>query len=423
MKRKWYRLDNAALIFPATMRRSWNNVFRESVTLTEEIDPEILSQAANDIRPRFPTFFVRLRTGFFWYYLEEIRENVRVRPEYAYPLTRMSRLKLRKCCIRILYFENRIAVEFFHSVTDGNGALVFVQNLAARYLELKYRIDIPSELSILKLDEAPKPEEIRDCFPLCSGKNPMSRKEEIAYRLHGELELDGFKHLTTGILPTEDLVRVSHLHHCTVSAFLSAVMACAIQEKQSAERPERRYRPVKITLPVNLRKLYNADTLRNFILTVNIGFNPKDGDYSFDEICAQMSHQIAIEAIPQKMGSRIAANVQPASNPLLRICPLFLKTLVMRMVYADSGERNGCINVSNLGEAKIPEAMMPYVKRFEFIIGVQLSYPNNCSVISYNGRTFINMIRNTKDSELERLFFSKLVELGIPVKIESNERR
>lgn len=423
MKRKWFRLDNAALIFPATMRKSWNNVFRESVTLKDTIDPEILSQAVNDIQPRFPTFFVRLRTGFFWYYLEEIKGHVTIRPEYAYPLTRMSLLNLRKCCIRVLYFENRIAVEFFHSVTDGNGALVFLQNLAARYLELKYGINVPVQNSILDLGEHPKPEELRDCFPLCSGKNPMSRKEETAYRLHGELEPDGFKHLITGIIPTDSLIEAAHAHRCTVTAFLSAVMAYAIQQKQSAERSEKHLKPVKITLPVNLRKMYNVDTLRNFILTVNVGFNPKDGDYSFDEICSQISHQLAYEAVPQKMKSRIAANVLPASNPLLRIAPLFLKTAAMRLVYANSGEKTGCINISNLGETRIPDAMVPYITRFEFIIGVQLSYPNNCSVISYNGRTFVNMIRNTKDSELERLFFSKLVELGVPVKIESNERR
>jgi hypothetical protein len=32
------------------------------------------------------------------------------------------------------------------------------------------------------------------------------------------------------------------------------------------------------------------------------------------------------------------------------------------------------------------------------------------------------MIRGIRDSELERLFFSSLVEMGIPVDIESNRR-
>ena len=33
------------------------------------------------------------------------------------------------------------------------------------------------------------------------------------------------------------------------------------------------------------------------------------------------------------------------------------------------------------------------------------------------------MIRNIRQSELEQRFFSRLVELGIPVFVESNEKR
>ena len=40
----WMPLDNAALIFPAIRRKNWNNVFRESVTLTETIDPVLCSR-------------------------------------------------------------------------------------------------------------------------------------------------------------------------------------------------------------------------------------------------------------------------------------------------------------------------------------------------------------------------------------------
>ena len=94
----------------------------------------------------------------------------------------------------------------------------------------------------------------------------------------------------------------------------------------------------------------------------------------------------------------------------------------MEGVYRRAGEIGGCINISNLGNMELPEAMRPYVERMDFIIGPQRSYPNNCSVLGYDGRTCINMIRNIKESELERRFFSALVEEGVPVEIESSER-
>ena len=155
MKKQWYRLDNAALIFPAVMRKNWNNVFRVSVTLKEKVDPKILEQAAADLLPRFPTMYVRLRTGFFWYYLETVSEAPRAEEDYAWPLTPMTRRKLKKCCIRILYYQNRIAVEFFHSVTDGTGGMTYLQNLTARYLTLKEGTFIPAEGRILDPADPP----------------------------------------------------------------------------------------------------------------------------------------------------------------------------------------------------------------------------------------------------------------------------
>ena len=52
-----------------------------------------------------------------------------------------------------------------------------------------------------------------------------------------------------------------------------------------------------------------------------------------------------------------------------------------------------------------------------------LSVPENFPVkFSYGGKTYINMIRNIRESDLERRFFSSLVELDVPVHIESNTR-
>ena len=46
-----------------------------------------------------------------------------------------------------------------------------------------------------------------------------------------------------------------------------------------------------------------------------------------------------------------------------------------------------------------------------------------CACISYEDKLYISFSRIIKEAELERLFFTKLVEMGIPVTIESNSRR
>lgn len=42
---RWVRLDNAAKIYPAARRKNWSNVFRQSVTLSDDVDMGVLKSA------------------------------------------------------------------------------------------------------------------------------------------------------------------------------------------------------------------------------------------------------------------------------------------------------------------------------------------------------------------------------------------
>ena len=419
--RKWYRLDTAALIFPAIARRDWCNAFRLSATLTEKVDETVLQRAVDDLRPRFPSFFVTLRRGLFWYYLEESQRPVAVREDFAYPLTFMRRKELRQNCLRVLVWENRVAVEMFHSLSDGRGGTVFLCSLLARYLEIRYGIAVPKEDPIRDLTQPPPAEEMEDSFFRYAAQAPSSRAETRAFRLGGTGDADGFKTLTCGIVDTKALLDAAHAFGVSVTAFLGAVMAQSIIGMQQSLRPVRRQKPVKITFPVDLRRLFPSRTLRNFSLVVNAGVDPRFGEYSAKELSLALWHQLCAGATRQNMAGMIASNVEPQQNTALRLAPVFLKNAVMNLIYRRS-EAGGCLNISNLGQITLPEAMRAYVKRLDFVIGPQKSYPNNCSVVSFGGKTCINMIRNIRESELERRFFSALVELGVPVEIECNRR-
>ncbi len=420
MQKKWYRLDTAALIFPVIRRRDWCNVVRMSATLMEDIDSSLLQRAAEDLRHRFPSFYVSLHTGMFWHYLEEYSGPIRVQKDYAYPLTFMSRSETRHCCLRIFYYRNRIAIEFFHVITDGRGGCTYLANLLRRYITLKYGAEIPASGILKDLTEKPKPEELEDSFLKHGAKVAASRAEPKSYRLHGHKEAWGFRHLITGIVDSDALLAAAHRYNVSVTAYLAAVMAKSIIEIQDTEAPLALRRPVKITIPVDLRRLYGSETLRNFSLVLNLGVDPRFGSYSLQDLCTSISSQLKAYATPQYMAGMIAANVLPQKMPALRVVPIGLKGAVMNSVYRRSGESGGCLNISNLGSLRLPDEMEQYIRRLEFIIGPQRSYPNNCSVLSYNGRTYINMIRNICESELERRFFSALVEEGLTVDIESN---
>jgi len=54
------------------------------------------------------------------------------------------------------------------------------------------------------------------------------------------------------------------------------------------------------------------------------------------------------------------------------------------------------------------------------ILGRSRGKSTSVTSISYKDNMYITFSRNIKESEFERLFFTKLVELGIDVYIESN---
>lgn len=422
MPLRWVRLDNAAKIYPAARRNNWSNVFRQSVTLADDVDTDVLKSALEVAVKRFPSIAARLRKGVFWYYLEQMAAAPDIREEYSYPLTHMSRGEMRKCAFRVIVFRNRIAVEFFHSLTDGTGALIFLKNLVAEYLEQKYSISLPLEDGILDRKAPPKEEELEDCFPKNAGPVPASRKDTDAWHMSGEPQRDGFLHLTCFKVSVEEALAMAHHYHVTMTVFMSAVMMKALLNLQNEKNPNaRRRKRIKLLIPVNLRQLFPCSTLRNFAMYTVPELDPRLGEYTFEEICAVIKHKIGAEFTPKHMGSVIATNVGDEQNPLVRLIPLPIKNLVMKAIFDSVGEKKSCLTLSNLGQVKVPAVMASYIRRFDFILGVQAAAPYNCGMLSYGDTIYINFIRDIKDAELERHFFAVLQELGLSVTVESNE--
>ena len=420
---RWMKLDNAAKIYPAAKRRNWNNFFRISATLTEPVDVAVLRSALDVTARRFPSIAVRLRRGMFWYYLEQIPHSPAIQEEKSCPLAHAPFPEVRQCAFRVLVYHNRFAVEFFHALTDGTGGLTFFKTLLAEYLSQKYGLTIPAGDGVLGRLEEPDAEELEDSFLRYAGNIKASRKEATAWHLTGTPEKDGFKDLVTLMIPAPALKECAKAHGVTVTELLCAAMMQAICQLQAEKVPQRsRRKPVKVLLPVNLRNLFPSKTLRNFASYITPEVDPRMGDYTFDEICAAVHHRMGLENNPQTMRAKFAANVASEQSPLLRVMPLFIKNLAMKAVFDTVGECKSCLCLSNLGVVRLPEVMAPYVARMDFIIGVQAKAPHNCGVLTWNDTVYINCIRSIREPELELHFYRVLHQLGLPVKVESNQR-
>ena len=422
-KLRWMRLDNAAKIYPASRSQNWSNVFRLSATLKEKVDREVMQSALDVTVRRFPSIAARLRRGVFWYYLQQLDHVPQIREENSYPLARMSKAEIRRCALRVIVYQNRVAVEFFHSLTDGNGALVFLKTLLAEYLQQKHGIHVPAEHGVLGRLEEPSEEEMEDSFQKYAGPVQVSRQGTNAWKPTGTPEADGFLHVTCLRMDVKAVLEKAHAYGVSLTAFLCACMMQALQDLQREKVPNvRQRRHIKVLVPVNLRRLYPSRSLRNFVLYTTPEIDPRLGEYSFPEICDAVRHRMGLEVNAKYMSRLIATNVGSERSVLVKLMPLFIKNAVMKLVFNAVGERKSCLSLSNLGAVKLPEVMEPYVERFDFILGVQATSPYNCGVLSYGNTLYINFIRNIREPELEYHFYRVLREMGIPVEAESNQR-
>ena len=147
---------------------------------------------------------------------------------------------------------------------------------------------------------------------------------------------------------------------------------------------------VKIAMPVNLRRFFPSDTLRNFITMVYPGIDPRLGTYTFEEVVTQ-THNFMRYYINEKfLRGDITTNAATQTNPFIRIVPLFLKDFIVSRFYASVQDKNSSAGLTNMGLLAVPEDMKPHIERFDIYMGQPFSRRTNCAIITYEDILTIN---------------------------------
>jgi hypothetical protein len=414
----WYRLDNAAKIYPAIRNRKWASVFRLSVVLRENVRPDLLQRALDTTLKRIPGFAVKMKAGLFWYFFERNSEKPMVQQDVANPCMRMFGSGNGNYLFRVRWFGRRIALEMFHSVTDGYGGLTFLKTLTAEYLKLCGH-DIPAAHGVLDCSEAPRPEEMEDNFAkYAKFRVVRSRKESRAYRLPGT-ELPPYNiRLVTGLIPLDRILAEARRRGVSLTEYLAGAYIYVLYNIQKACGGKH---PVKVSVPVNMRRFYDSTTLRNFSSYINPGIDPRYGDYTLDEVISLTHHYLRYEITEKHLNARVAKNVKSERNFATRMLPLFAKNFALSMVFRFVGESRFTSTMSNLGPVDVPDEMKPHIEYFEAQLGPSLYNKVNFAVTSYGGTLCVSFTSKIVEPYVEREFFSFLVRQGISVKVFSNQ--
>ena len=419
LPKRWFKVDNAGKIFPGQRTETWSNVFRVSVVLKEKIVPEILEQALEDVLPRFPCFDVKIKKGFFWYYLQE--------NEYAAPPVMLDvnnpchRIKWNEnnhFLFKVYYYDKRISVDFFHVLTDGYGGSLFLCTLAARYLTL-CGYDISVGGNVLDINEPATEDEINDAFvKFANSKAKLKKFNKFVYHAKGTKLPNHRINITTGFMPVDALKKKAAEYNATITEFLGALLLYIHYQKQNRECYKKK--DVSVQIPVNLRRTFPTNTFRNFSLCYSVRIDPNMGEYTFEEVVKQVSLYLRYINNEKQLNAMISNNLKLESNPVSRMLPLFIKDAAVGLSFLLTGEQTTSVLLTNLGIVKLPKDMEPFVDKFIFMAGPGKLNGARCGASSLGNCLALTFANIYAESDIEREFFTSLVKMGIHVKVESN---
>ena len=409
----WRRLDNTGKIFPLIANENLSNVFRISVTLKEEIEPQLLQQALEEVLPHFEGFQVKMKRGFFWYYFESNKRKPLVERETGYPCRYIDPKSNQLFLFRVAYYKCRIHFEVFHAVTDGMGAVQFIRELTYRYLQL--RRGMQGELLHLSEDSVG---EVEDSYLRHYRKIPGKRYSSVrAVRLSGEELEPGAENVIHGSVKVAELKGACRRYGVSITKYLAACLIWSIYEEYLDGQPSKR--PIGVNLPINLRAFFGSQTISNFFAVTAINYRPAEVHEPFEQILKKVSEQMDEQIVKEKLEETISYNVSNEKKWYVRIIPLCVKWLALGMIFRRN-DRAHTITLSNIGPISIDPEYRDEIEDFHLIIGVSKRQPAKCGVCSYGEDMMISFTTVFGDTRLQDRFFGKLREDGASAQFESN---
>ena len=401
--KKWYKLDAFAKTYSSIISEGRTTCFRLSAVLNEKIEVSVLNKAAENLLEKYDFFNVELKKGVFWNYLQQKTEKFSVSREVTYPCTYVK----KNTPLRILYYKNKISVEIAHFLSDGVGTLDFLRDLVKEYLNLKYGLH-SDEVDTKKLG-----------YDNLYEKYLKKVSEEItikkAFHLPYKTREKGYYFVTTGEMNLDTVKAIAAENNTTVGKYLLSVYFKVIIDNFKMSKES-----IVIGVPVDLRKLFNDETNRNFFINITPNIDPTLGEYSLQEIIKYIDTYFDLKITKKEFYKSIYKAMKPSQNKFIVLVPYLVKRILMPFIFDYYGERGYTSGFSNLGKFEIDEKYSEYIEKIELIPPPSKRCKVKIGMIGFKDKIYLTFGNLSSNNELEKAYFRYLRKNGIVSKIISN---
>lgn len=408
----WFSLDDAAKIYPLSMQPGRMSVFRLSVYFRAPVVPELLQMALNFTIKRFPSFATTLKKGFFWHYLDTAKRRFSAEPECGVPCQPLKLAQSGSQSFRVLYYGNRISVEFFHVLTDGTGGMIFLKALAVEYLRLT-GICAEADGELWDVNSTPLPEEFENAFAAVPRTESASGfVDRPAVQMNGRLSGQKPCRVLHFKLNAPQLKAAAEKYHASVTAYLLGLMFLAGKAATDELEGE-----MSIQVPVNMRKFYPSRTVRNFAMYCGIRL-PIAAISSLEDIVGEISAQLKSKSARDSMSDMLTATGKLVD--MLKYVPLAIKQPVARLVYGFLGDRIFSNTLSNLGVVKLPAPYAAQIESMDFMLGTAITNRAGCAVVTFGDVTTFSVTKLTADPSFEEALHGLFAADGVEFVLEGS---
>ena len=461
----WYELDAFAKTYSSIISEGRTTCFRLSALFSKNIDLEILKNVVISLEKKYPFYNSELKKGIFWNYLQQKKTHFIIEEEKTYPCTDIQ----KDNPLRIIYFNNKLSIEIAHFLTDGKGAALFFQDLIEEYLEKKYflenfekdkknnliyKTEKKKEIEIEKINkiinfgkkinknekdfENKKSEKnffekTRELLGNDSGLKNSQKNEYVdlyekymrkvskettiksAFHLPMKILEKGQYHITTGEIDVESLKVESKKYGTTIGKYLLSVYFKILLDRYSQAK-----NPIVIGVPVDLRKIFEETTYRNFFINITPSMDASLGAYTLSEIITYLDNYFALKITKKEFYKSIYKAMNPIQNIIIKSVPYLIKRMFFPFIFDYYGERGYTTGFSNLGIFKVNKKYEKYLKGFRFLPPPSKRCKIKMGVISDCNKVYVNFGNLTANYDIERDFFVYLRKRGIKSKIITN---
>lgn len=409
----WKKTDNSGMLYPLITTLSTQSNFEICVFLNVKADKDKLQKALSRAYERFVCNKVELENNFFRACFVENNRPVVVHENNGKLVGRIDFRKNNEYPIEVSIKDKEIHFKFFHSLTDANGAMIFVSAVITEYAR-----ENGTHIS-------------KDYFPIEEGEDEnaynkyvdksVSKKGLISSISASALQVKGkFFHrdglgVIAGEAPADEVLALSRKYGCSLTVLLGAVAMLVVNEIYG----DRKKAP-SLFIPVNLRKYFKSNTLSNFVSSAKCVLPPDIDD--LEQTVKLLNHALANELKEENLKRAIVLASTVDTNPFVKYCPLVVKRALIRLgrEFVTTGTQT--MILSNIGRITMPEEAMRYVDDVKFYLNCNRRTPVNMSVSTYNNKLTVCFTRHIAEKKIERRFFEKMREAGVDFEISSNFR-